>query len=275
MGSLLVIRLGLIAAVAAVGAAALVANVVPNRGPKRGTPTIVRDPAPPLFTSAEVAPIERATAEAGRRADAAARKWLDGHPDRDDAAFAAMAAAAVGPPPPHADGELAQLHRLMRARTPAQTNAARWLEVHGKKDLWLLFADQYTQLYGPSRAKGLRHLVKQTYALSKAVAAQAKATYRRRSPYVVDPSLHGINQTPFAGQTHYSYPSKHSVIAAAEVAVLAQREPSRSAELAQWEAQIDYSRLVGGGHYASDVAAGAFLGRLVGDYEAHFAGRAR
>jgi hypothetical protein len=49
------------------------------------------------------------------------------------------------------------------------------------------------------------------------------------------------------------------------VAVLGAANP---AEYLALQAQIDYSRLYAGGHYASDIIRGAFLGQLAGDYAA-------
>ena len=33
--------------------------------------------------------------------------------------------------------------------------------------------------------------------------------------------------------------------------------------------EVDFSRLYAGGHYLSDLTAGAFLGTTIGDYELH------
>jgi membrane-associated phospholipid phosphatase len=72
----------------------------------------------------------------------------------------------------------------------------------------------------------------------------------------------------------YSFPSKHAVISAAEVAVLGAANPTDRDEYLALQERIDYSRLYAGGHYASDIILGACLGQLAGEHAASVLGTA-
>src|SRR5207237_4363622 len=109
-----------------------------------------------------------------------------------------------------------------------------------------------------------KRLFKGTYKLANSVVAQGKSRYARQSPYIVDPSLHAINQKKFSKK--FSYPSKHSVIGAAMTTLLHRLDPHRGPEYRWMEAEIDFSRLYAGGHYPSDLTASAYLGTLVAGY---------
>lgn len=256
--------------IVAVGAAAAAANLIHGGG---GNP-LHKDPLPTLFPAAAITTLQQQVAAAELHADAAAARWLADHPRRDDTAFSRWAIDEVGAPPAGAavKAELAYLHQLGEERTPSDTRAATWLETHGKKDVWNLYGTQVGQFSSKPAGATAKALVAATYALAKTVAAAAKTAYARPAPYDADPTLNAQNKARFAGQARSSYPSKHSVIAAAEVAVLTRLAPQRQTEFRWMQGQIDYSRLVAGGHYPSDVVRGAFLGRLIGDYELHHGG---
>jgi len=101
--------------------------------------------------------------------------------------------------------------------------------------------------------------------LANKIETQGKRRFARNSPYIVDPSLHALNQKRFAKK--FSYPSKHSVLSAALSRVLGHYEPHRRGEYRWMTDEVSFSRLYAGGHYPSDIAAGAYLGDLVGLYE--------
>ena len=86
---------------------------------------------------------------------------------------------------------------------------------------------------------------------------------------VTDPTVNALNQAKFKGKTRLSYPSKHAALSAAAVAVLRHYEPSREGEYRWMADQVDFSRLYAGGHYLSDLTAGAFLGTAIGEYSLH------
>ena len=224
---------------------------------------------PTLYPDSALPVVARLTAPAEHRADAAARRWLAGHPVRDDAAFVNYAVKAVGPPPSGAvqRRELGQLHRIGASRTAAGAATANWLELHGKKDVWKLYLKQYRQGVPNATGDRAKTSFKAAYDLAKAVVDAAKAKYARPSPYIPDPSLHALNQGRFTKK--FSYPARHAVDVFALAPVLAHLEAPRAPEFRWMADEVAYSRMYAGGHYPSDIAAGAYLGTLVSEYELH------
>jgi membrane-associated phospholipid phosphatase len=266
--SALAVKLGMVFVLLAVGAGALALHANGSGAKKQ---PFDGQPLPTLYSSAQVAQVDAPVQAAVARAHRETAAWLAQHPLSDDAAFAAWAQRAMGSPPGAARrrAELAMLHRLATARSTAGVAAATWLEQHGKKQVWKLYGHQYRD-FAPS-APGTREKQTMRAALKLAAALQASAKDRfaRPSPYVADPSVNALNQAKFQGQKRLSYPSKHAVLGAAAVAVLRHYEPAREPEYRWMADEIDFSRLYAGGHYLSDLTAGAFLGTAIGDYELH------
>ncbi|QEC48776.1 phosphatase PAP2 family protein [Baekduia soli] len=228
-------------------------------------------PMPTLFAKARLGLIDRLATAPKARADIAFSRWVRAHPARDDAGFSRYVLATVGGPPSGAvqHDELLALHRIDAARTPAGVAAATWLEAHGKKDVWKLFDKQYGAFVAKPEAKQSAAVFKATYKLGNLLAAQGKAHFGRPSPYIADPSLHALNQQRFVKK--FSYPAKHAVLSFALSSVLSHYEPERAGEYRWMTDEVAFSRLYAGGHYPSDIVAGAYIGTLVALYELHFA----
>ena len=265
--SALAVKLGMGLVLLAVGAGALALHLLGggSDAPFDG------QPLPRLYARAQLAEVDAPVQAAVARAHRETAAWLAQHPLRDDAAFAAWAQGAMGPPPAGAAQarELALLHRLRARRTPGGVRAATWLEQHGKKQVWKLYGHQYRDFAAEAAGKRQKATLKAALKLAGALQATAKDHFARPSPYVTDPTVGALNQARFEGQKRLSYPSKHAVLGAAAVAVLRHYEPAREPEYRWMADEIDFSRLYAGGHYPSDVTAGAFLGTAIGDYELH------
>jgi hypothetical protein len=269
-----------VAAIVALGAAALVATISTGSGhsTKAQKNAVVAHPPPPLYADARLGGIDRMIAPEEARGRRLARRWLHAHPTAGDQAFIAWAVAQAGPAPTAATrrAELPGLRRLAAARTPAGDAAARWLEAYAKK-LWKLYAKQRRQLIGHRAGDPGQALVKRTLKLSDAVTAAVKARYPSSTPYELDRGLvdlragkdqaAALRALDTRGARRRSFPSKHAVAGAAAAGVLSTLEPRRAAEFRWTERQIDFSRLYAGGHAPSDVETGAFLGALVAEYE--------
>ena len=63
-----------------------------------------------------------------------------------------------------------------------------------------------------------------------------------------------------------SYPSRHASASAAATTYLTGLDPHRGADYVWTEAQVDWSRVYMAGHVPSDIAAGALLGDMIGEY---------
>jgi membrane-associated phospholipid phosphatase len=272
MRSARLIKTVIIALILAVGGGALALAEMGGSGASAAA--FKGSPVPALFGDAQIAIVDAPLKEAERRGHAAAKAWLDAHPITTDAAFAAWAVAAVGTPPhgsaPRA--ELAQLRTLAGTRDAAGVTAATWLESHGKNQTWKLFRKQEKPFLPAPRYASAKTALKDALTLGGTLQLAAKTRYARPSPYVTDPSLHALNQARFSGQSRQSYPSKHTVLAGAALAILGPLEPHRVAEFDWMTDEIAYSRMYAGGHYLSDLTAGAFLGTAIGDYERRKAG---
>jgi hypothetical protein len=266
--SALAVKLAMALVLLAAGAGALALQVAGAGGKKQ---SFDGQPLPPLYSTAQLAQIDAPIQAAVTRAHRETAAWLAEHPLRDDAAFAAWAQHAMAPPPDaaHQRRELATLHRLATTRDATGVRAATWLEQHGKKQIWKLYGHQYRELTTTAAGKREKQTLKTALALAERLQAATKTRFARPSPYVTDPTVNALNQAKFKGKTRLSYPSKHAVLSGAAVAVLRHYEPSRGSEYRWMADEIDFSRVYAGGHYLSDLTAGAFLGTAIGDYELH------
>ena len=97
----------------------------------------------------------------------------------------------------------------------------------------------------------------------------AKYYYMYLRPSMADPTITrvpGLPGFPYGLPNHPSYPSGHSCVSAAAARVIASYFPDQAASLEAQVAAAGRSRVVGGIHFPSDVAAGQALGRAVADW---------
>jgi PAP2 superfamily len=264
-----VIKIVIVALILATGGGALaLARLTPATGDFHGSAV------PPLFGDAQLTAVHDPLKAAETRGHKVAKAWLDAHPVTSDKAFAAFAVQALGAPPggKAPPKELAQLKALSAQRDRPGVTAATWLEAHGKKQPWKVFRKETKPFVPPSTYKTAKQALKDALDLGATLQAAAKTRYARPSPYQADPSVNALNQAKFAGQTRQSYPSKHTVLAGAALALLEPLQPHMTGEYDWMADEIAFSRMYAGGHYLSDLTAGAFLGTLIGDYERRKAG---
>ncbi len=233
-------------------------------------------PVPVLFTDAQIQPVDGPLKGAEARGHELAKTWLDAHPTAGDKEFSAWAVQAIGIPPgattQHA--ELRTLKALSGQRDPAGTNAATWLESHGKKQPWKAIRNQTETFVADPLEQTAKDALNASFDLGSTLQGIAKVRYARPSPYQADPSIDALNQARFSGQVRQSYPSKHTVYAGAALAILEPLDPHLQSEYDWMIDEIAFSRMYAGGHYLSDLTAGALLGTLIGDYERRKAGLA-
>lgn len=249
------------------GIAALALNLPSSSSAAKPGGLLKGQPVPVLFPDARLGMVDTLVAPAQARARRDIVRYLRQFPGRNDPVFAQFALNEVGAPPTGAteQAELKLLHQIDASRTPAGVTAATWLEAHGKHDIWKLYLKQYKQLATPAAAKNAKAVFEASYLLANAIAKTGKARFARPSPYITDPTLHALNQTRFTKK--FSYPAKHAVISFALAPLLTRPEPHRAGEYRWMADEIAYSRIYAGGHYPSDIAAGAYLGTLISEYE--------
>jgi hypothetical protein len=230
---------------------------------------IEADPPPNLFGQSDIAPVEKAVGAQSPRAHQLMSRWWASHGhSRNDQAFVAWVEKTLpGPPPKGArDAEVAQVQKLGQHRTKQEVAASTWLEAHGKKDLWKLFAHDQAELLPPLDGDARKADVKAMLKMSKLIADTLGSRYQQSAPYVLHPSLR-TDHTVKKGQVcPCSYPSRHASAGAAAATYLGGLDPERRTQYLWAQGEIDWSRIYMAGHVPSDIAAGALLGDMIGEY---------
>jgi len=168
-----------------------------------------------------------------------------------------------GPPPDEAttQAELEQLQAVADQRDTAAIDQIEFWDTGAPSYRWneLSVSEALKHNLGANyatRALALVHV-----ALSDAMVAtwDAKYAFQRPRPSDLDPSMTTVVATPASP----SYPSEHAAAAAAASAVLAYVFPDDAQLFADKSDEATRSRLMAGGQYPSDIAAGQELGRAV------------
>ncbi|MFE4955374.1 phosphatase PAP2 family protein [Streptomyces sp. NPDC056653] len=233
------------------------------------TDRIKSDPPPALFADADVAALAEQQAAQKHTADTLFATWKAAHGSaRDDKAFTAWVVQKVPAPPAKAarTAELHQVQLLAKNRSAAGKKAATWLEVHGKGDIWKLYAHDQRELLPQDQGAVDKIQLKSALKMAKAITEKVAARDKQPAPYVLDPSLRPDKHVTAGQKGPYSYPSRHAAKAAAAVTLLGDWAPHRAEDYRAMAAQIVYSRIYMAGHVPSDITAGTLAGDLVGDY---------
>ena len=185
------------------------------------------------------------------------------------------------PPPPPARGSaefvanLDAVRNAMNARTPADIAMANFWNLSNGTITALGYWDERAAEYiaaGNLDERSASHVLAlvNSAALDAVIGCwDAKYYYMFLRPSMADPSITrvpGLPGFPYGLPNHPSYPSGHSCVSAAAARVLATYFPEHAATLNEQVSEAGRSRVVGGIHYPSDVAAGQALGRAVADW---------
>ena len=230
---------------------------------------IAADPPPPLFPVARVHRVDSLVTPQAVRAHALmAAYWRGAGTHADDAGFVAWLEKHFPGPPSAAERrkEQAEVERLDTERTKSGIVAATWLEAHGKKDIWKLYAHDQAELLRSRSGQARKDDVKAMLSMSKTVADTLGTHFHQSAPYVLEPKLRPDHKVTKGQVCPCSYPSRHASAAAASRTYLGWLDPGRVGDYRTTEDQIDYSRLYMAGHVASDLDGGALLGDMIGEY---------
>jgi acid phosphatase (class A) len=171
-------------------------------------------------------------------------------------------AARLLPPPPafasaRAKAELAELHAIAAASSPADIEAARRDDADEKPDLFnAALGFDLTQL--PATTRMLNDVLEEEDTDSKA----AKTYFHRDRPWIVDGSIKtcvAVKPGPAAN----SYPSGHASLAFSMGVVLAALIPEKAQAILARAEEFGEHRLVCGVHFRSDIAAGQQFGTVL------------
>jgi len=229
---------------------------------------IAADPAPALFSDTAIKPASALVSPQATKAHELMQQWWASHGRReDDKAFLSWLQRHFPGPPATGDRakELKVLEAQNRRHTPAGVKAATWLEAHGKKDIWKLYAHDQAEWLSPDAGDMRKADVKALLKLSKKASHQLSDNFAVSAPYVLEPALAHKKHKIING-CPCSYPSNHAAKAAAARTYLADFQPHLAAQYRWMEDEIDWSRIYMAGHVPSDISGGALLGDMVGEY---------
>jgi membrane-associated phospholipid phosphatase len=228
---------------------------------------IVADPPPPLFAEAAIDPTGKSVDATRSEARHLFAAWVADHgTSPDDKAFVSWIEQTFPKPPADLARQLTTVAALAPERTGAGVAAATWLEAHGKKDVWKLYAHDQRERVAGARGKDIKKEEKVALKLAKTVADALGTRFGSSAPYVRQPSLRPDHHVTAGQHCPCSYPSRHAAAAAASETLLGHLQPTMDAEYRHMEAEIDYSRIYMAGHFPADISAGAVLGDVIGDY---------
>jgi membrane-associated phospholipid phosphatase len=228
---------------------------------------IVADPPPPLFAEAAIDPTGKSVDATRAEARHLFAAWVADHgTSTDDKAFVSWIEQTFPKPPADLARQLTTVAALAPARTGAGVAAATWLEAHGKKDVWKLYAHDQRERVDGARGTDIKKEEKAALKLAKTVADALGTRFGSSAPYVRQPSLRPDHHVTAGQRCPCSYPSRHAAAAAASETLLGHLQPTMDAEYRHMEAEIDYSRIYMAGHFPADISAGALLGDVIGDY---------
>lgn len=259
-----------VAAVAVVAlAVGLLGPAVWNRisGPS-AKDKIAADPAPVLFSDGAIKPASALVTPQSAKAHMLMQQWWKAHGTKaDDKAFLTWLGRAFPAPPSVASRkkELKVLEVQHRRHTSTGVAAATWLEAHGKKDIWKLYAHDQAEWLSPDIGDARKADAKALIKLSKKASKTLSAEFAVSAPYVLEPALAHKKHTIVNG-CPCSYPSNHASKAAASRTYLSAFQPHMAAQYRWMEDEIDWSRIYMAGHVPSDISGGALLGDMVGEY---------
>lgn len=179
-------------------------------------------------------------------------------------------------PPPPVDGsdvqkqELADLKRLLKARTPERFAQAKWDQDHED-------ASAFASVIGPAfdlkKLPATAKLMADVENDGNIAAGAAKEYFHRVFAAVIDTSITDLNCDPAAvragaarpgGRVRRSYPSGHATMGYSVGLVLATLMPGKAQVIQARAADYALSREVCAEHYHSDVDASHALGAAVG-----------
>jgi acid phosphatase (class A) len=175
-----------------------------------------------------------------------------------DATILIPAPPAVDSPANQAD--LAEVHRVEEARTPAQADAAKADDE--EEDIFV-----YKNVFGPGFNAQALPITAALNAHIKneqsVVGNQVKKTFQRPRPYQIDPSLHPVCKVE---TNRDSYPSGHGLTGYLSAFTLAEIAPERKEEILARADEYAHNRVVCGVHYQSDVEASRRISYVVFGY---------
>jgi acid phosphatase (class A) len=166
-------------------------------------------------------------------------------------------------PPPPADGspealaEIAELHRLEAARTPARFALAQHDDEF--EDVTSIAAP-LGAAFDLSRFPATAALFEDVRIEGSVAAKRFKIFFHRTRPRVADPTLNPCKGGEGADTSKTAYPSGHATMGYSAAAVLSNLLPGNAQLIQARAADYAESRLICDAHYRRDIEGGHVLG---------------
>jgi hypothetical protein len=216
-------------------------------------------PAPALFSSKDLLPISARLTRQYQRAKSDIDDFYRDQPSGstvDDAAFAKWAAKQVG---------LRSFAQVDIPRSAKRDRAARWLGLHGCRDVWTSY------VLAQKRFHGAGDPVAKKSELATVLDLAVRITTSARKQFAPDKDVAARAPcTPRGAGAREacdcSFPSSTAAMSAAARTYLAALEPRASRQYAWMERQVDLAQVYQGSELPGDTEAGAYIGYLVGRY---------
>lgn len=158
---------------------------------------------------------------------------------------------------PAAKAEIAELHAIEAARTPAQLERAKHDD---ETENASFFADVLGPGFDLKKLPATAKMFADLRTEEKTAAGVAKDFFKRNRPWIADPSFKSCSK---GDKPQSSYPSGHSTMGYSFAVVLASMVPAESQAILARAAEYAENRLVCGMHYRRDIVAGEALGTAV------------
>lgn len=228
---------------------------------------LAADPAPPLLSAGDLRKVSGVVAAQQKKANKLMKRWWAENGTRTtDSGFASWAAAQLPAEPTtlQRQTEKGIVKQLKASRDAAGTRAAQWLNEHGCEDVWMSFTSQQFALRSTTDDEPTNAEVKTVLKLASDVASAAQD--RSGSPAASQPKPCSGATKPARSDCSCSYPSSQATMSAAARTYLGKLSPYRNDQYTWMESQVDLASVYAGLELPSDVASGALLGNLVGQY---------
>ena len=160
------------------------------------------------------------------------------------------------PPPAETGGELAQVLDAQATRTPERTAQA---VADVQETLTAIYGSVLGDRFAPEAAPLATRLFARLGETEAAVVGPAKDKFARPRPFMIDPDVHPAVPPSRSG----SYPSGHATRGTLEGIVLAAMLPELRGPIFARMDDYARSRVIGGAHFPSDVAAGMRAGTAI------------
>lgn len=172
--------------------------------------------------------------------------------------------ALILPPPPATDtpaarAELAELHAMQAARTPAMEAGARH---DGDTKDASIFAGVLGPRFDLKQLPETTRLLAMVRATEKQVVDLGKSEFKRPRPWIADATITSCSRSD---EPLSSYPSGHTSMAFSMGGVLARLMPEKAGAILARSAAYGESRIICEQHFRSDVTAGEALGLLIAE----------